>query len=230
VDTKHILLVEDESKVASFMLEALRREGYTVAWANTGTQGLQLATESEFDLAIIDIMLPEMDGFELIKRLRDQEWSSPVLAATARDAVSDKVKGLELGADDYITKPFAVEELLARVKALLRRSVQKTVLQVGGLTLDTATRKAFRDNRQLYLSATEFRLLYLLMKHAGQPVSKETIMDEVWDGHDFSNPNSVEVYINYLRRKTEVGGKPRMIFTQRGTGYVLEARNTEAHA
>jgi two-component system response regulator MprA len=221
-----ILIIEDEERILQFLRRGLTYEGYTVETAVNGTEGLAKAAELEPDLVIIDWMLPELepglDGLEVCRRLRE-EGDTPLLMLTAKDSVADRVRGLDAGADDYLVKPFALNELLARVRALLRRSktTQPEVLEFEDLRLDTGTHQAFRGGRAIDLTAKEYELLELLLRHPRQVLTRDLIYDRVW-GYDFGGEsNIIEVYIRYLRQKTEEGDAPRLIHTVRGVGYVL---------
>jgi two-component system response regulator MprA len=221
-----ILVIEDEERILQFLRRGLTYEGYTVDTAVNGTEGLAKALELNPDLVIIDWMLPELepglDGLEVCRRLRE-EGDTPLLMLTAKDSVADRVRGLDAGADDYLVKPFALNELLARVRALLRRSktTQPEVLSFQDLRLDTGTHQAFRADRAIDLTAKEYELLELLLRHPRQVLTRDLIYDRVW-GYDFGGEsNIIEVYIRYLRQKTEEGGLPRLIHTVRGVGYVL---------
>jgi two-component system response regulator MprA len=221
-----ILVVDDDPKITAFLRRALVLEGYEVAVAQTGADGLRSVAESPPDLIILDIMMPGVDGIEVCRRLRAAGEGMPVLLLTARDAVPDRVKGLDAGADDYLVKPFALEELLARVRALLRRGGSRapeeavqSALTYADLTLDPATREVRRGDRLIELTVKEFELLHLFMQYPRQVLSKDLLMDRVW-GHDWSGEsNVVEVYVMYLRQKL---GEPRLIQTVRGVGYVLK--------
>jgi two-component system response regulator MprA len=221
-----ILVIEDEERILQFLRRGLTYEGYTVDTAVNGTEGLAKALELNPDLVIIDWMLPELepglDGLEVCRRLRE-EGDTPLLMLTAKDSVADRVRGLDAGADDYLVKPFALNELLARVRALLRRSktTQPEVLSFQDLRLDTGTHQAFRADRAIDLTAKEYELLELLLRHPRQVLTRDLIYDRVW-GYDFGGEsNIIEVYIRYLRQKTEEGGLPRLLHTVRGVGYVL---------
>ncbi|CCQ97151.1 Response regulator MprA [[Clostridium] ultunense Esp] len=218
-----ILIIDDDKKISTMMKRGLTYEGYKVSVAESGKEGLLKVLEESPDLVILDVMMPGMDGLEVCRRLRN-DGNIPILMVTARDAISDRVKGLETGADDYLIKPFAFEELVARIKALLRRTAdeEKDVLQFSDLRLDLKTRMAIRGEREIELSTTEFDLLHLLMRNSKRVLTKELIMEAVW-GIDYGGESNVlEVYIGYLRRKLEQEGEPRLIHTVRGTGYVLK--------
>ncbi len=224
IDT-HILIVDDESRVTSALRRVLAYEGYTVSTAVDGESALALARTRPPDLVILDIMLPGMNGLEVCRRLRTAGDEVAVLMLTARDTVADRVTGLETGADDYLVKPFALEELLARIKALLRRrhppEVSREILCFADLELDTATRQAKRGNRSIDLSTTEYELLALFLRNPRIVLTRGVIMDRIW-GQDFEGgPNVLEVYIGHLRNKLELLGEKRLIQTVRGAGYVL---------
>ncbi|HLK14747.1 MAG TPA: response regulator transcription factor [Fimbriimonadaceae bacterium] len=217
-----MLVVEDEADVASFVTQALKQQGYEVSLATDGNSGLEQMLSNEFDLVVLDVALPGMDGFEVLRHAR-QKVKTPVLMLTARRRLVDRVEGLESGADDYLVKPFELQEFLARVKAIIRRSqVAKGVIEVGDLWLDLMSRRAKRAGRTIYFSNTEFALIELLASRAGDTVSKKEILQKVWDEDDYRDPNLVEVYIGYLRNKLEQAGMARMIHTVRGVGYRLE--------
>lgn len=219
----HVLVVDDEPAVRQALDRALRFEGYKTELANDGPGALAAHAERPADAIILDVAMPRMDGLEVCRRLRSAGDATPVLMLTARAAVNDRVAGLDAGADDYLVKPFALEELLARIRALLRRSApaEEDLLQFSDLSLDSGTREVRRAGRLIELTRTEFLLLELLLRNARQVLTRELIFDRVW-GYDFgANSNSLEVYIGYLRRKTEAEGEPRLIHTVRGVGYVL---------
>lgn len=217
-----ILVVDDDPEIISFVKRGLVYEGYSVDTASEGTEALAKAREREPDLVVLDIMMPGIDGIEVSKRLR-QAGDVPILMLTAKGTVADKVAGLESGADDYLVKPFAFDELLARVRALLRRRQPKEgeVLRFSDLSLNTATREVKRGNKAIELTAQEFDLLELFMRHRRQVLKRDRIYERVW-GYDFEGEsNVIEVYVRYLRSKLEDQGRSRMIHTVRGVGYVL---------
>jgi two-component system response regulator MprA len=217
-----VLVIEDEDRIRQFLQRGLTYENYRVDVAGDGAAGLSLARENPPDIVILDWMLPGMDGLEVCRRLR-AGGPVPILMLTAKDAVGDRVQGLDAGADDYLVKPFAFDELLARLRALLRRAApsQPEVLHFADLTLDTGTRQAFRGDRAIDLTAKEYELLEIFMRHPRQVLTREVIFDRVW-GYDFGGEsNIIEVYVRYLRQKTEAGGEPRLVHTVRGVGYVL---------
>lgn len=219
----HILLVEDEVKLARFIELELASEGYQVSVAHDGMAGLTLAREATLDLAILDWMLPGLSGVELCRRLRSTGSKVPVILLTARDEVGDRVTGLDAGADDYVVKPFSIEELLARVCAHLRRTQDgdEDVLQFEALKLNRKTREVHRGTRAIELTAKEFDLLKYLLRHPRQVFTRDQILENVW-GYDFmGDSNIIEVYVRYLRLKLEENHEPRLIHTVRGVGYTL---------
>ncbi|WP_299025128.1 response regulator transcription factor [uncultured Thermanaerothrix sp.] len=223
---ERILIIEDDEAIQRILRRALAYEGYVVESAQDGEGGLRLFRESRPDLVVLDWMLPGIDGLEVCQRLRAAS-KVPILMLTAKDTVQDRVQGLDAGADDYIVKPFQVEEFLARVRALLRRTEAERapVLKFADLELDTRTRQARRGQRVIPLTAREFDLLELFMRHPRQVLTREMIFDRIW-GYDFSGESNVlDVYIRYLRQKLEAEGEPRLIHTLRSVGYVL--RETE---
>ena len=222
--TTRVLVVDDEPPVRDALERALSLEGYRVDLAEDGAQALRKVASEEPDVMVLDVLMPGVDGLETCRRLRAEGHALPVLMLTARDAVSDRVDGLDAGADDYLVKPFALEELLARLRALMRRSSpeEADVLRFSDLVLDLGAYEARRGNRVIELTRTEFLLLELFMRNPKQVLTRSIIFDRVW-GYDFGpTSNSLEVYVGYLRRKTEEGGEPRLIHTVRGVGYVLK--------
>lgn len=220
----HILVVDDDPRITELLRRILAFEGYTVAIAATGNDALARTLERPPDLIVLDLMLPGMDGLEVARRLRAAGDTVPILMLTARDAVPNRVEGFEAGADDYLVKPFAPEELLARIKALLRRSQPERteVLRYADVELNTGTRMAYRRGREIELSPTEYELLALFLRRPRQVLPRDVIMDRVW-GLDFEGSSNVmEVYIGYLRAKLEAEGEPRLIHTIRGVGYVFK--------
>ncbi|HEY5695443.1 MAG TPA: response regulator transcription factor [Candidatus Saccharimonadales bacterium] len=221
-----VLLIEDEHKIARALKKALEQESYAVDVAYDGDEGYAMATTEPYDVAIIDRMLPgEYDGIAIIKAMRDAKIHTPVLVLTAIGGVKDRAEGLDNGADDYMVKPFALEELLARVRALLRRpkEQQPTVLRAGNLTLDTVTYEVKRNGETIQLTGKEFALLEYLLRNQGRPLPKELIIAHVWDYDADVLPNTVEVYIKYLRAKIDQPFKTPLIHTVRGFGYKLQA-------
>ena len=221
-----VLVVDDESNLTELLSMALRYEGWEIKSAGTGSTAVRTAKEFRPDAVVLDMMLPDFDGMEVLRRLRDEDPTVPVLFLTARDAVEDRVAGLTAGGDDYVTKPFSLEEVVARVRALLRRSVamsedNSSMLVVGDLRLDEDSHEVFRGNDEINLTATEFELLRYLMRNPKRVLSKAQILDRVWH-YDFGGQaNVVELYISYLRKKIDAGREP-MIHTMRGAGYVLK--------
>jgi DNA-binding response OmpR family regulator len=218
-----ILLIEDEKKIVSFIKNGLHSEGYTVDIAYDGEEGLFRAEDGNFDLIILDIMLPLIDGLTVCKQLRAKGKTMPIIMLTAKDAVEDRIKGLDAGADDYLTKPFSFAELLARIRALSRRNQPKTgkVLKVDDLTLDAEYLNVRRGKKEISLTPTEFKLLNYLMENKGRVLSKTLILENVW-GYDFSpESNIVDVYIKYLRDKIDKGFKKSLIQTVHGMGYKI---------
>lgn len=221
---EHILIVDDDPRITNLLRRLLAYEGYSVAVAASGDAAFTRTLEHAPDLILLDVMLPGIDGLEVARRLRAAGDQVPILMLTARDAVADRVEGLEVGADDYLVKPFANEELLARVKAILRRSQseRQEVLRYADLELDLGTRIARRAGREIELSPTEYELLSLFLRRPRQVLTREIILDRVW-GLDFEGSSNVmEVYIGYLRTKLEANGESRLIHTIRGVGYVLK--------
>jgi two-component system, OmpR family, response regulator len=221
-----VLIVEDEHKIANALKRALEQESYAVDVSYDGDDGHAMATTEPYDVAIIDRMLPgEYDGLAIIQEMRKAKIHTPVLLLTALGSVADRTKGLDGGADDYLVKPFALEELLARVRALLRRpaETQPTVLTAGDLTLDTTTYEVTRGGKNISLTNKEFALLEYLMRNQNRPLSKDTIISHVWDYDADILPNTVEVYIKYLRNKIDTPFKKPLIHTVRGFGYKLQA-------
>ena len=218
-----ILVIEDEPKLADYLKKGLSEQSHVVDLARDGVNGLHLALEVAYDLIVLDVMLPGVDGFGILAAVRANK-DTPILMLTARDAVEDRVRGLEGGADDYLVKPFAFSELLARVQALLRRgrSQEPTVFRLADLELDLARRKVARGGRRLDLTAKEFNLLALLLRRQGQVLSRTTLAEQVWDMNFDSDTNVIEVAIKRLRVKIDEGYEPKLIRTVRGMGYVLE--------
>ena len=218
-----ILVIDDDPSVTSVVKRGLAYDGYQVDTAGSGAQALAIARDHTPDLVILDLMLPGLDGYEVLARLRTADSTLPVMMLTARDGTADQVKGLELGADDYVVKPFRLEVLSARVKALLRRSEQDRpeVMRFEDLSLDTGTRRAMRGERAIDLTATEYELLRQFLLHPRRVVAKHVLMERVWGFEVEGSSNIVEVYVKQLRQKLEANGEPRLIHTFRGAGYVL---------
>lgn len=221
-----VVVVDDDEALRGAVRRALRLEGYDVEVAADGEDALAQLAGLSADLVVLDVLMPVLDGVTVCRRLRESGDRTPILMLTARDAVSDRVVGLEAGADDYLSKPFALEELLARVKALLRRSYPEHdgALRVTDVELNPRTRQVTRGERVLELTRTEFALLELLMRNADVVLTREVIWERVWGFDDSGGSNTLDVYIGYLRRKTEAGGESRMIHTVRGVGFVLRGR------
>jgi len=220
-----VLLVEDDGKIASFIIKGLRAEGFAVDHALDGQDGLHLALTEPYDAAVVDIMLPKMNGLKLIENMRREKINTPVIVLSAKGEVEDRVKGLQIGADDYLTKPFAFSELLARLQALIRRSSdigEPTKLSVSDLTMNLITREVVRAGKKIDLQPLEFSLLEYLLRNAGRVVSKTMIMEHVWDYYFDPQTNVVESRIYKLREKIDKGFPTRLIHTVRGAGYVLK--------
>jgi two-component system OmpR family response regulator len=224
-----VLIVEDDEKIASFLERGLTAHGYQVSLATRGDDGLELALSPEVELVILDLSLPGLDGLEALRKLREPRRHKPVLVLTARDALDEKVRALDLGADDYMTKPFALDELLARLRALTRRADQRSsdAIEMGPLRLDLLSRRVTRGDTVIDLSSREFALLEYLMRHAGQVLSRVQILAAVWE-YDFDpQSNIVDVYVRYLRRKIDPPTGPSAIETVRGAGYRFRAPSDE---
>ena len=224
-----VLVVEDRREVLDVLQRTLSDNGYSVITADDGDSGLQMALDHQPDLVILDIGLPKRSGLHVARELRNRAFTAPVLMLTARDTVTDKVTGLDAGADDYLAKPFDYDELLARVKALLRRAsirAGETIMRVGDLSIDPISREVTRAGRKLALTQKEYALLEYLMRHAGIPVTREQISEQVWKQPFDPTTNIVDVYINYLRKKLETDGGTPLVHTVRGVGYVLRETPT----
>ncbi|MDO3378533.1 heavy metal response regulator transcription factor [Geoalkalibacter halelectricus] len=219
-----ILVVEDEKKVASFIKRGLEEEGYTVDVAYDGDEGLDMAAHTPYDLVLMDVMLPKKDGITCIREMRAREIVSPVLCLTAKDTVDDIVQGLDSGSDDYLTKPFAFAELLARVRALIRRGTQDrgAELHFADLRLDPVTHKVWRSDKEIDLTSKEYALLEYMMRNPNQVLTRTMIAEHVWDYTFDSFTNIIDVYINYLRKKVDRDFDKKLIHTVRGVGYVLK--------
>lgn len=226
-----ILVVEDEIKTGDYIRQGLTEAGYNVELARTGLDGYHLALTETYSLIILDVMLPNVDGWRILEAVRDKKPFVPVMFLTARDSVADRVKGLELGADDYLVKPFAFPEFLARVRTLLRRSIVKPVteeeLQVADLILNIPRRRAERNNARINLTNKEFSLLELLIRHRGEVLPRSLIASLVWDMNFDSDTNVIDVAIRRLRAKIDDGFEPKLIHTVRGMGYMLDIQTTE---
>jgi len=219
----HILIVEDEPEMAGLLTRGLEEESYQVSVARDGRAALELSAVAAFDVILLDVMLPQMDGLEVARQLRRREAETPVLMLTARDALGDIVKGLDAGADDYLTKPFSFVELLARMRALVRRQQfrRKNVLEVRDLVLDLTSHRSFRAGEEIYLSVTEFRLVELLARNAGRIVSRHEILSNVWGPGREVSENTLDAFVRLLRKKVDDGAELRLIRTHRGFGYSL---------
>jgi len=218
-----VLVVEDDEEIAQVLQRSLRLEGYEVKLAGDGVQGLEEATAFLPDLIVLDLGLPRLDGVDVARRLRDGGDAVPILMLTARDALESRVEGLDVGADDYLVKPFERQELLARLRALLRRRPPRGMapLRVGDLMLNPDTHEVSRGDRRIELTQREFELLEYLMRNERLVISRQKLLDEVWGYDPFSITNTIEVFVSNLRRKLEAGGEPRLLHTVRGAGYVL---------
>ena len=225
--TMRLLVVEDDKKIASFVSRGLKEAGYVVEIAERGDDALQLALHNHYDVAIVDLMLPGLDGLSLIERWRAQKVKMPVIILSAKRSVDDRVKGLQIGGDDYLTKPFAFSELLARIQALVRRSTaisEPTTLMYDDLTLDLLSREVTRRGRKIELQAREFALLQYLLRNAGRVVSKTVILEHVWDYNFDPKTNVIDVLVSRLRSKVDRDFERKLIHTMRGFGYVLKAK------
>jgi DNA-binding response OmpR family regulator len=219
----HILIVEDEPEMAGLLTRGLEEESYQVSVARDGRAALELSSAQAFDVILLDVMLPKMDGLEVARQLRRREEETPVLMLTARDALGDIVKGLDAGADDYLTKPFSFVELLARMRALVRRQQfrRKNVLEVHDLVLDLTSHRSFRAGKEIYLSLTEFRLVELLARNAGRIASRHEILSNVWGPGREVSENTLDAFVRLLRKKLDDGVELKLINTHRGFGYSL---------
>lgn len=221
-----ILIVEDEQRIAGFLKKGLEEESYAVDVATDGPAALEWVAGASYDLVLLDVMLPGLTGFEVCRILRERGVGTPILMLTARDEVDDRVTGLDAGADDYLPKPFAFKELLARIRALTRRTTAtvgpRVVLSLAGLTLDTITHRARRDQREIELTAKEYALLEYLMRNPRRPLSRTLIRESVWGYDYYGASNVVDVYIRHLRQKLEANGEPPLIHTVRGVGYKID--------
>ena len=221
-----ILLIEDDTKIASFVVKGLKAAGFAVDHAVDGEDGLHLALTEPYDAAIVDVMLPKRSGLTVIEQMRKEKINTPVIILSAKDSIDDRVKGLQTGSDDYLTKPFSFSELLARVQALIRRASgasEPTTLSFADLTMDLLTREVIRADRKIHLQPLEFSLLEYLMRNVGKVVSKTMIMEHVWDYNFDPQTNVVEVRVSRLRDKIDKGFDTKLIHTLRGVGYVLKA-------
>ncbi len=218
-----VLVIEDEAKVASFIKKGLEENAFSVDVASTGEDGLELARSADYHAIVLDLMLPGIDGLEVVRRLRDRRSSVPVLALTARNTLEDRISGLDCGCDDYLPKPFAFDELLARLRALLRRATSRQVpkMEYAGLAVDPVSRAVSRDGKPIELTNKEYALLEMLLRHPGQVFTRTSLLEGVW-GYDFDpGSNVLEVYMNFLRKKLDQGHSKKLLHTIRGVGYVL---------
>lgn len=224
-----ILVIEDEIKITRFIKKGLEMEHYTVETAYDGKEGYEKATVNNYDLIILDVMLPKMDGIEVCRKLREEKVETPIIMLTAKDTVDDRINGLDAGSDDYLTKPFAFGELSARVRALLRRekTVKNTKLQVADLVINPATREVFRGDKEIELSSKEYRLLDYMMRRPGYVCTRTMIGEHIW-GYNFSDDsNVIDVYISYLRRKIDKGFHEKLIHTIRDVGYKVQDKKAK---
>ena len=219
-----LLVIEDEKKVASFIKKGLEEEHYAVDIAEDGEAGLYMAEVNEYDLIVLDLMIPKIDGLEVLKRIRANKNNVPILILTARDSVEDRVKGLDGGCDDYLTKPFAFIEFLARLRALLRREKleKEPFLRIADLTLSLVTHKVTRNGQEIELTSKEYALLEYLMRNPEKVLTRAMIAEHVWDYHFDSLTNVIDVYVNYLRKKIDRDYEPKLIHTIRGVGYTMK--------
>jgi DNA-binding response OmpR family regulator len=224
-----ILVIEDEKKVANFIMQGLQEEHYEVECASDGEEGLEMAIVGEYDGIILDLMMPKRDGISMLREFRARGMTTPVLILTAKGTIQDKITGLDTGADDYLAKPFHFEELTARVRSMLRRSVveKTTHLKVGDLVLDTISRKAKRAGADIDLTTREYSLLEYLMRNADRILSRSVITQHVWNYNFAVDSNLVDVYVNRLRNKVEANGNPRLIHSIRGVGYIMREGSPE---
>ena len=221
----HVLIVEDEPEMARLLSRGLEEEQFQVSEARDGRSALEMSSSRPFDVILLDVMLPKMSGLEVARQLRRREYETPVLMLTARDSLPDIVSGLDAGADDYLTKPFSFQELLARIRALARRNEfrRKTVLEVQDLVLDVSTLRTFRKGREIHLSQTEFRLLELLVRNAGRVVSRSDILNTVWGSGREVTENTLDAFVRLLRKKVDQDAETKLIRTHRGFGYSVGA-------
>jgi heavy metal response regulator len=224
-----ILVIEDEKKVANFIKKGLEEEHYAVDTAYNGETGLYMTEVNEYDLVVLDLMIPKIDGLEVLKRIRGNKNSVPILVLTAKDTVEDIVRGLDLGCDDYLTKPFEFKEFLARIRALLRREKEEKepALKIADLTLSLVTHKVVRKGKEIELTSKEYALLEYFMRNPDKVLTRTMISEHVWDYHFDSMTNVIDVYVNYLRKKIDKGFEPKLIHTIRGVGYILSAEREE---
>lgn len=219
-----ILVIEDEKKIADFIKRGLKEEGYAVDIAHDGEEGHFMAKTNEYDLILLDLMLPKMDGLEVCRALKKEGVHVPIIMLTAKDAVKDKVAGLDSGADDYLTKPFAFEELLARARAIFRKKGSSVTepIKIDDLVMDIITHKVTRAGKEIELTSKEYSLLEYLMRNEGKVVTRTMISEHVWDADFDTFTNVIDVYINYLRKKIDIGNRKKLIHTIRGRGYIIK--------
>jgi len=219
-----LLVIEDEKKVASFIKKGLEEEHYAVDVAYDGEEGLYLTETNDYDLVILDLMIPKIHGWDVLKKIRAKRNNVPILVLTARDSIEDKVKGLDSGCDDYLTKPFAFAELLARIRALLRRekAEKEPILRIADLTLSLVTHKVARRGKEIELTSREYTLLEYFMRNPDKVLTRTMISEHVWDYHFDSMTNVIDVYVNYLRKKIDKDFEPKLIHTLRGIGYIMK--------
>jgi heavy metal response regulator len=219
-----ILVIEDEKKVATFIKKGLVEEHYAVDTAFDGEEGLYLSEINDYDLIVLDLMIPKIDGFGVLKKIRERKDNVPILVLTAKDSVEDTVRGLDAGCDDYLTKPFAFAELLARIRALLRRDKKEkeSVLRIADLSLSIVTHKVMRQGKEIELTSKEYALLEYFMRNPEKVLTRTMISEHVWDYHFDSNTNVIDVYVNYLRKKIDKDFDPKLIHTIRGIGYMMK--------
>jgi heavy metal response regulator len=219
-----ILVIEDEKKVATFIKKGLVEEHYAVDTAFDGEEGLYLSEVNDYDLIVLDLMIPKIDGFGVLKKIRERKDNVPILVLTAKDSVEDTVRGLDAGCDDYLTKPFAFAELLARIRALLRRDKKEkeSVLRIADLSLSIVTHKVMRQGKEIELTSKEYALLEYFMRNPEKVLTRTMISEHVWDYHFDSNTNVIDVYVNYLRKKIDKDFDPKLIHTIRGIGYMMK--------
>ncbi len=223
----NLLIVEDEKRMVELLRKGLEEEGHTVVCAADGVEGLDMSRSYDFDMIILDVMMPRLDGYELAKRLRADKVPTPILMLTAKDSVQDIVRGLDLGVDDYLTKPFSFDELLARLRAVKRRAPvpQSTIFKVDDLSLDPATREVTRGGVRLSLTRTEYSLLERLMGRAGKVVPRRLLIESVWGFEREIEENTLDVFVRLLRSKVDGNGQPKLIHTVRGVGYIIRAES-----
>jgi len=219
-----LLVIEDEKKVASFIKKGLEEEHYAVDVAYDGEEGIYLTETNDYDLVILDLMIPKIHGWDVLKKIRAKRNNVPILVLTARDSIEDKVKGLDSGCDDYLTKPFAFAELLARIRALLRRekAEKEPILRIADLTLSLVTHKVARRGKEIELTSREYTLLEYFMRNPDKVLTRTMISEHVWDYHFDSMTNVIDVYVNYLRKKIDKDFEPKLIHTLRGIGYIMK--------